>query len=81
MLDFCIDIFFSCRFCLTLSYTNDLHFSAAASEPINFNLLPNTSLSLSERWEVPARPNGIIVGYTTSCMTPVTLIDGPGAIH
>ena len=64
--------FFHCRFCFTLSYTNDLHFSAAPSELINFNLLPNTSSSLSVRWEVPARPNGIILGYTISCTTPPT---------
>ena len=57
---------------MALFYMDDLHFSAAPSEPINFNLLPNTSLSLSASWEVPARPNGIIVGYTTSCMAPPT---------
>ena len=64
--------FFSCHFCLTLSYTNDFLFSAAPSEPMNFNLLPNTSSSLSASWEVPARPNGIILGYTISCTTPLT---------
>ena len=53
-------------------YTDDLLFSAAPSEPINFNLLPNTSSSLSASWEVPARPNGIIVGYTIYCTTPPT---------
>ena len=37
---------------------------------MNFNLLPNTSSSLSASWEVPARPNGIILGYTISCTTP-----------
>ena len=57
---------------MALSYMDDLLFSAAPSEPINFNLLPNTSSSLSASWEVPARPNGIIVGYTISCMTPPT---------
>ena len=77
MLDFCIYIF-SCRFLrllkcpMSLSYMDDLHFSAALSEPINFNLLPNTSSSLSASWEVPARPNGIIVGYTISCTTTPT---------
>ena len=55
---------------MALSYMDDLLFSAAPSEPINFNLHPNTSSSLSASWEVPARPNGIIVGYTISCMTP-----------
>ena len=71
--------FFSCRFlCLrlkcpmVLSYMDDLLFSAAPSEPINFNLIPNTSSSLSASWEVPARPNGIIVNYTISCTTPPT---------
>ena len=54
---------------MALSYTD---FSAAPSEPINFNLLPSTSSSLSASWEVPARPNGIILGYTISCTTPPT---------
>ena len=70
---------FSCHFlCLhlkcpmALSYMNDLVFSAAPSEPINFNLLPNTSSSLSASWLVPARTNGIIVGYDISCTTPPT---------
>ena len=63
---------FSCHSCLTLSYMDDLLFSAAPSEPMNFNLLPNTSSSLSANWEVPARPNGIILGYTISCTTPPT---------
>ena len=80
MLDSVLTSFFLVVFVLRC-LTRDLHFSAASSEPINFNLLPNISLSLSASWEVPARPNGIIVGYTTSCMTPVTLTDGPGAIH
>ena len=87
-------IFFSC---LTLSYTDDLHFSAAPSEPTNFNLLPNTSSSLSVTWEVPARPNGIMVGlhhilhdsshychaHYLQCAwkCAITLTDGPGAIH
>ena len=57
---------------MAVFYMDDLHFSAAPSEPINFNLLPNTSSCLSVSWEVPARPNGIIVGYTISCMTPPT---------
>ena len=57
---------------MALSYMDDLLFSEAPSEPINFNLLPNTPSSLSASWEVPARPNGIIVGYTISCTTPPT---------
>ena len=68
-LSFCLSSF-KCP--MSLSYTDDLPSSAAPSEPINFNLLPNTSSSLSASWEVPARPNGIIVGYTISCTTPPT---------
>ena len=65
MLEFCVYIFFLSfsvfllKCLMALFYMDDLHFSAAPSEPINFNLLPNTSSSLSERWEVPVRPNGM----------------------
>ena len=55
---------------MALSYMDDLPFSAAPSEPTTSTSFPNSSPS--ESWEVPARLNGIIVGYTTSCMTPPT---------
>ena len=75
MLYFCINTFLILSSCLMLCYMDDLLFSAAPSEPMNFNLLPNTSSSLSANWEVPARPNGIILGYTISCTTaPTTAI-------